>query len=569
MSQLPSVLVEGSARELSFMMESSLPRLVQSKSESFANLSYTHATLVAPAPLLARSTSEAERWRLVRELQESSFNGCRKFDDDGVAAEESAEALAMPALKPSKSWWRRQKVAKIDDNVKCPSPSKRRFRVGTPLLQRSMSAPRDIALGQTFDMDDDMMTVASTPNRPPKTRLFGRSRKDTSDGQVVATTKSFSTADSTADILCSIPPPPPLADSSNPERSPQVIASSDPVIQEAPPPAPLGKLERQKSLLTRFLSFRKKKQRFNGVDALPVPPPPLASTPRTARRQLVRKPSSDSNESFDDEIVAFDAETSNHNASGTGMHGNSASAAHLDRWSPISVPTLDTPSGPRRPMRRMLSDNCLSMEDSKDDLVACEVLESLHEEEESADDRASRSVVFDLVIIRQYERTVGDNPSCSSGCPISLGWQYLTAEVYPIDHYELTKPKRRTKKELYLPSGVRNDLLIQEWNCSPEDIRNARREATYIQYCREKSAFSGGRPKEAAYLRKANRKGRRSPPVEGTEPHQPEPRRAVQRQDTPVVLPARAPLSPQPRRMRSTSDFRAAHPVCRRISSEI
>ncbi|GKY93392.1 hypothetical protein MPSEU_000306800 [Mayamaea pseudoterrestris] len=125
------------------------------------------------------------------------------------------------------------------------------------------------------------------------------------------------------------------------------------------------------------------------------------------------------------------------------------------------------------------------------------------------------SVRFDRIHVREYERVVGDNPSCSSGPPISIGWNFLPAQDYAIDEYETRRGSGRTRREFYLAPGKRTDLLLQDWNCRPEDIRKARRDATYIQYCREKSGSASGKSSkmtEAAFLRKANRKLQKNHP---------------------------------------------------------
>ena len=87
-----------------------------------------------------------------------------------------------------------------------------------------------------------------------------------------------------------------------------------------------------------------------------------------------------------------------------------------------------------------------------------------------------------------------------------LGWAFQ--DVSPDEHIvsHQNRPKR-TKREFHLSAAKRTALLVQEWQVSEMDIRKARREATYIQYCREKSAFTGGRgAKEASFLRKAQQK---------------------------------------------------------------
>jgi hypothetical protein len=105
--------------------------------------------------------------------------------------------------------------------------------------------------------------------------------------------------------------------------------------------------------------------------------------------------------------------------------------------------------------------------------------------------------------------------------PISIGWNFLAAQDCSIDDYETRRGSGRSKREFHLSPAKRTDLLLQEWNCRPEDIRRARRDATYIQYCREKSGFAGGKSSkvnEAAFLRKANRKLQKNNPDESEDP---------------------------------------------------
>jgi hypothetical protein len=76
-----------------------------------------------------------------------------------------------------------------------------------------------------------------------------------------------------------------------------------------------------------------------------------------------------------------------------------------------------------------------------------------------------------------------------------------------VEYYETSvKPPRRSKKEFHMTADRRTQLLLDEWQYPEEDLQRARREATYVQYCRAKTSFSGSRAaaKEAAFLRKAN-----------------------------------------------------------------
>jgi hypothetical protein len=117
-----------------------------------------------------------------------------------------------------------------------------------------------------------------------------------------------------------------------------------------------------------------------------------------------------------------------------------------------------------------------------------------------------KNVSFHQVEIREYERTVGDNPSCSRGPPISIGWTYVLSRKCALDEYEtVIKPTKRSKKDFHLGADKRTFLLIRVWGCCEEEIRKARRECTYIQYCRAKSSFTSSKnsDREAIFLRKA------------------------------------------------------------------
>lgn len=116
------------------------------------------------------------------------------------------------------------------------------------------------------------------------------------------------------------------------------------------------------------------------------------------------------------------------------------------------------------------------------------------------------SVTFGVISIREYERTVGDNPSVTSGPPISIGWSYMPSFEAAVDEYETSRPCRRTKREFYLPSDLRKDLLLNEWGYSVEEVRRAKREATYIQYHREKSAYQGLLSEKAQELAESTRR---------------------------------------------------------------
>jgi hypothetical protein len=146
----------------------------------------------------------------------------------------------------------------------------------------------------------------------------------------------------------------------------------------------------------------------------------------------------------------------------------------------------------------------------------------------------TRSIVtFDCVLVREYERTVGDNPSCRHGPPISIGWSYLPETIHHIDEYEnfeakvpasddipphcLTgvsivtasgdHPRRRfrTRREFHLPAETRHAMLIHDWDCTEDEIRRAREEAAYVQYLRESTLAEGFASSAAVIARSSSR----------------------------------------------------------------
>mmetsp|Transcript_50 Transcript_50/g.112 ORF Transcript_50/g.112 Transcript_50/m.112 type:complete len:286 (-) Transcript_50:324-1181(-) len=111
--------------------------------------------------------------------------------------------------------------------------------------------------------------------------------------------------------------------------------------------------------------------------------------------------------------------------------------------------------------------------------------ESLHSTYGSEDgmmhSRKHLSLQFANVNIREYSRTVGDNPSCSSGPPISISWEYNIVGNITLDDYERTRPPRRIQKEMVIPRRLREDMLRYEWNASRKDITESIRRNVRIK----------------------------------------------------------------------------------------
>jgi hypothetical protein len=121
---------------------------------------------------------------------------------------------------------------------------------------------------------------------------------------------------------------------------------------------------------------------------------------------------------------------------------------------------------------------------------------------EESSKKKKRNVTFGRIHIREYERVLGDNPSCSIGPPISLGWMHWDLHDSTLDAYETsqksqrpasTRPRQRGKRDFYLSPSRRCELILHEWQSCPrvEQVRRLAPQcedaALLVQYRRDKS----------------------------------------------------------------------------------
>mmetsp|Transcript_23607 Transcript_23607/g.26920 ORF Transcript_23607/g.26920 Transcript_23607/m.26920 type:complete len:537 (+) Transcript_23607:212-1822(+) len=88
--------------------------------------------------------------------------------------------------------------------------------------------------------------------------------------------------------------------------------------------------------------------------------------------------------------------------------------------------------------------------------------------------RRSSIVSFSTIEIRQYERILGDNPSCSCGPSISIGWEYdeTSTSIQPIDDYEFRRGNRFDDTEMVLSRHER-ELLLFDLGYSKKEVVEA------------------------------------------------------------------------------------------------
>jgi len=124
-----------------------------------------------------------------------------------------------------------------------------------------------------------------------------------------------------------------------------------------------------------------------------------------------------------------------------------------------------------------------------------EVSRSSSQHPPSSQPGPKRNVSFSHQSVQEYEVTLGDNPSVSSGFPVSLGWRYDPHEtIFSLAHaaversslegemnttnntsdnngrHQHTPPVRRSMSELKLSDQQRHALLLDDHNVTMENL---------------------------------------------------------------------------------------------------
>jgi len=121
--------------------------------------------------------------------------------------------------------------------------------------------------------------------------------------------------------------------------------------------------------------------------------------------------------------------------------------------------------------------------------------ESLHRGKPFQEKGRSKSAVsFDHVNIREYERILGDNPSCTTGPPLSIGWRFSpNPMVISVDDYEDGKGDiPRYKSQFLVPKAIREKMLKEHTGVSRREIVNTVRSVQKQKSQRRKTAANLG-----------------------------------------------------------------------------
>mmetsp|Transcript_16335 Transcript_16335/g.21338 ORF Transcript_16335/g.21338 Transcript_16335/m.21338 type:complete len:145 (+) Transcript_16335:183-617(+) len=107
-----------------------------------------------------------------------------------------------------------------------------------------------------------------------------------------------------------------------------------------------------------------------------------------------------------------------------------------------------------------------------------------------------KSVSFNSLEIREYPIILGDNPSVSSGIPITIAWDHYGCEVQSVDDYEKYRHPRRDMYEMRLPAKVRIRMAME--GSSKEEMRAVFRSTMKIQKQRNATVATLDTPFETA-----------------------------------------------------------------------
>jgi hypothetical protein len=105
--------------------------------------------------------------------------------------------------------------------------------------------------------------------------------------------------------------------------------------------------------------------------------------------------------------------------------------------------------------------------------------------------RPQNNVKFDSIQVRNYSVTLGDNPSCAYGPPLTLDWEYDERDPISVDQYEGAKknPPRKVH-QMHLLSRKRQQILKEAAGITDDEMEMVMDEMRKIQKDRNMTKVS-------------------------------------------------------------------------------
>mmetsp|Transcript_34709 Transcript_34709/g.83868 ORF Transcript_34709/g.83868 Transcript_34709/m.83868 type:complete len:650 (+) Transcript_34709:380-2329(+) len=166
------------------------------------------------------------------------------------------------------------------------------------------------------------------------------------------------------------------------------------------------------------------------------------------------------------------------------------------------LPKPDVPKLQQEQMQRTISMKAFqSMPDLHEAAAGADTVTFQRRHTVGFDEGRSSRVTFDRIIIREHRRTMGDNPSCSYGTPVSLDWEYIQHEDLTLEQYEQLKVnsrirsggKPRTLRQLHLNHYQRRNILQME-GYTLQQIKAQKRETNKVRKQRDMTRFIAQTP---------------------------------------------------------------------------
>jgi len=114
-------------------------------------------------------------------------------------------------------------------------------------------------------------------------------------------------------------------------------------------------------------------------------------------------------------------------------------------------------------------------------------------------------VAFSDVSVRHYERVMCENPACSSGPGVGLGWKYEENAPLKLKEWEVRRGRRRTPRELVLSRSTR-ETIIRGLGYTDWEIARTVRSTMKSKYYRRKTANNLRAQKVEEAIESAKRK---------------------------------------------------------------
>lgn len=127
--------------------------------------------------------------------------------------------------------------------------------------------------------------------------------------------------------------------------------------------------------------------------------------------------------------------------------------------------------------------------------------------------KPKRTISFTNLEIREYDLTIGDNPSVSYGPPVQLSWQYSQSEARDLEDYEsqkmLDRSRGRRSRRVENMSWAKREAMLKRQGFSQDDIEAKVTEVNKVKQGRSvtRALVVTGRTEEA--LESAGRKLKR------------------------------------------------------------